>query len=122
MVSYIKTQWLRVIISFFCLLVAIHYMAQLAPDESTLEGVKLALQYRINTVAWLVLGLIWAVMSFIEWHEDCIRALEKRVQILENSAVTDIDKTGPNNYMVRRRLGPDKGVPYPDEEESKNGN
>ena len=116
MVSYIKTQWWRVLISFFCLLVAIHYVAQSAPDESTLEVVKLTLQDKISTVAWLVLGLIWAVMSFIYWHEDCIRALEKRILMLEDRAITDIDKIDSNNYMVRRRLGPDKDVPFPEDE------
>ena len=119
MVSYFKTQWWRIIISFFCLLYAIHFMAQPAPDESTLEGVRLTSRYMCNAIAWLVNGLIWAAMSFIDWHADCICALEKRILILEDRAITDIDKTGPSNYIVRRRLGPDKDVPFPEEEVSK---
>ena len=116
MVSYFKTQWWRILISFFCFLVAIHCAAQLAPDESTLEGVSQTLTYMIGAISWLVNGLIWAVLSFTSWHEDCIRALEKRILILEDRAITDIDKVDANNYMVRRRLGPDKDVPYPEDE------
>jgi hypothetical protein len=43
--------------------------------------------------------------------------LEKRIEALETRAITDIDKVSNNNYMVRRRLGPDKDVPYPEEED-----
>ncbi len=118
MTSFIKKQWVKVLISLFCLLYAIHFLAQPAPDESTLEGVKLTLQYTINSVSWLVSGLLWASMAVSDWHEDSIRELDKRVSVLEDRAVTDIDKIGPNNYMVRRRLGPDKSEPYPEEEEN----
>ena len=116
MTSYIKTQWWRVIISVFCLLLAIHYLAQPAPDESTFEGVKLTLQYMINAVSWIVTGLIWAAMSFIDWHEDCIRELDKRFKKVEEHAITDLDPEGNGNYIARRRCGPDKDVPYPDSE------
>ena len=116
MVSYIKTQWWRVLISFFCLLYAIHFMAQPAPDESTLEGVKLTLQYMINAVSWLVSALLWAGMSFSNWHEDCIRELDKRLKHVEEHAITDLDPDGRGNYTARRRCGPDKDVPYPGQE------
>ena len=109
MVSYFKTQWWRILISFFCLLYAIYFMAQPAPDETTLEGVRLISRYMCNTIIWLVSGLIWAGMSFANWHEACIRELEKRISFLENRAITDIDKVSDNHYIVRRRLGPDKG-------------
>ena len=113
MVSYIKTQWWKVLISVFCLLVVMHFLAQPAPDESTLEGVKLTLQYMINAVSWLVSGLIWAVMSFVNWHEDCIRELDKRLKRVEEHAITDLDPKGNGNYIARRRCGPDKDVPFP---------
>lgn len=116
MVSYIKSQWWRVLISFFCLLVAIHYAAQPAPDESTLEGVKLTLQYMINCVSWLVSALIWVGMSFSNWHDDCIRELDTRLKKVEAQAITDLDPTSPGNYIARRRCGPDKDVPYPSSE------
>lgn len=85
MVSYWKTQWWRVLISVFFFLYAIHFAAQPAPDESTLEGVKLAAQYMTNAVAWMVSAILWAFMSVSNWHEDCIRALDKRVTTLEES-------------------------------------
>jgi hypothetical protein len=116
MVSYIKTQWWRVIISFFCILVAIHYLAQPAPDETTLEGVRLASKYMCNAISWLVSGLIWAAMSFVNWHDGCIRELDKRLKKVEEQAITDLDPEGNGNYIARRRCGPDKEVPYPGSE------
>lgn len=116
MVSYIKTQWGRVLISLFCLLYAIHFMAQPAPDESTLEGVKLASQYMISCTSWMVSALLWLGISISNWHEDCIRELEKRLKKVEEHAITDLDPEGNGNYTARRRCGPDKDVPYPGEE------
>lgn len=116
MTSYIKTQWPKIIISFFCLLFAIHYMAQPDPDEATLEGVRLSLLYMIKTILWLVSGLIWAAMSFVNWHEDCIRELDKRLKKVEEHAITDLDPEGNGNYIARRRCGPDKDVPHPGSE------
>jgi hypothetical protein len=67
--------------------------------------------------------VIWAVGSFIcfisadvFWHRDCLKAMEERIEALETYTITDIDKVSNNNYMVRRRLGADKDVPYPEEE------
>jgi hypothetical protein len=67
--------------------------------------------------------MIWAIMAFVDYHDKCrekmnehISSLEERIEALENHAITDIDKVSNNNYMVRRRLGPDKDVPYPEEE------
>ena len=54
-------------------------------------------------------------MSFIEYNSDRIEQLEKRIYRLEQEAVTDIDKISDNNFMVRRRLGPDKDLPMPEE-------
>lgn len=116
MTSYFKSQWWRALVALFCLLYAIHFMAQPAPDETTLEGVKLTMQYMINAIAWLVSGLLWAYMSISNWHEENIRELIKRVQALENQAITDIDELGPNHFIARRRLGPDKDVPRPNTE------
>lgn len=116
MVSYWKTQWFRVLIASVHLGLALFYMFQPAPDTSTLEGLNALTSNMFSATVQVTCFFVWLFMSFIEYHADCIKALEKRIEILEDSAITDIDKTGPNDYMVRRRLGPDKNVPFPDEE------
>ena len=34
--------------------------------------------------------------------------VEKRIDILENRAITDIEEESPKYYVVKRKLGPDK--------------
>ncbi len=116
MKSYIKTQWWRLLIALLCFGAACFYAFQPAGDSATLEGLNYDLGNIVSFVINLLGFVIWSFSSFIDWHTDCIRGLEKRIEDLENYTITDIDKVSENNYMVRRRLGPDKDVPYPDEE------
>jgi hypothetical protein len=122
MKSYIKTQWWRLLIALLCFVMACLYAFRPAGDTTTLEGLNYDLGNAISAVINFSSFIIWSFSSFIDWHTDCICELEKRIEDLENYTITDIDKVSENNYMVRRRLGPDKDVPYPDEEESKDGN
>ena len=114
-VSNLKTQWWRLLLGLVCLIFACVYAFQPAADESTLEGVRENLKTMINATSWLLSCLLWFVISFLNWHEDCIRELDKknrdleeRVEALENRAITDIDEVNPNHFVARRRLGPDK--------------
>jgi hypothetical protein len=70
----------------------------------------------IMVLAWSFSAFIFFSMARFDFYGARIKALEKKVEALENEAITDIDKISNNNYMVRRRLGPDKDVPYPEEE------
>ena len=116
MTSYFKTQWFRFTLGCLFLILAIVYLLQPAGDPNTLEGLQQDLKNEINTVSWLVSSLLWFALSYIDWHTTNLIQLDKRIKALEDKAITDIDEIGPNNYMVRRRLGPDKDVPFPDEE------
>ena len=114
-VSYIKTQWWRLLLGLVCLIFACVYAFQPAADESTLEGVRENLKTMFKVTSWLFSCLLWFVTSFLNWHEDCIweldkknRDLEERIEALENRAITDIDEVNPNHFVARRRLGPDK--------------
>lgn len=116
-VSYIKTQWWRLLLALVCLIFACVYAFQPAVDESTLEGVRENLGTMISATGWLLSSLLWFVISFLSWHEDCIRELDKknrdleeRIEALENRAITDIDEVNPNHFVARRRLGPDKNT------------
>lgn len=100
MISYWKNYWFQFSVGIFNILLAIHH---LATNEDLL------------CVTWLLSGLYWIGSSVIMNNRDNIKKLNERITELENRAVTDIDKVSENNYITRRRLGPDKAVPYPEE-------
>jgi hypothetical protein len=116
MVSYFKTQWFRFALGCLFLILALIYLFQPAGDPSTLEGLQQDLKNEINTVSWLISSLLWFALSYIDWHTQNLIQFDKRIKALETQAITDIDKVSENNYMVRRRCGPDKDVPYPEED------
>lgn len=105
MISYWKDYWFQFVIGIFNVLIAIHH---LATNEDLL------------CVAWMVSGLYWIGSSVILNNMENLKKLHERITELENRAITDIDKVSENNYIARRRLGPDAGVPY--SEETKNDN
>lgn len=83
MVSYIKTQWFRLLLCVAFLGIAIFYALQPAGDSNTIEGLNENLDNMFTLASWLCSSLLWGIMSFVNWHEDCIRELEKRVKALE---------------------------------------
>ncbi len=85
MVSYFKTQWFRLLLCVVCLGLAILFALQPAGDPNTLEGLKEDISNMFSSASWLISSLIWGIMSFVNWHEDCIRELEKRITALEES-------------------------------------
>lgn len=101
MISFWKTQWCSMLIGFIHVCLAIY---------------NLITGNDIMVLAWSFSAFIFFNMACVDFYGARIRALEKKVEALENEAITDIDKISNNNYMVRRRLGPDKDVPYPEEE------
>ena len=121
MVSYFKTQWFRFLIGCIFTVIALFYMFQPAGELGTLEGLEQDLSNEINCVTWLVSALLWFIASMVDWNSENNKAadkriseLEDRVKLLETRAITDIDHISTNKFRVRRRLGPDKDVPYPE--------
>lgn len=110
MPSYFKTQWGRLLMALICLIMFIVYAFK-PTDWTTPEGIQDSVGVAVGMVVWLLGCCIWGVMSFIDWHDKCVESIEKRLNTLEQRAITDIDKISYNNFMVRRRLGPDKNVP-----------
>ena len=116
-VSYLKTQWWRFLLCLVCLGIAIFCALQPAADSSTVEGLNENLGNMFASACWFGSSMIWGIMSFVNWHEDCIRELDKknreleeRVYALEHRAITDIEEKSPNHFIVRRKLGPDKNT------------
>lgn len=105
--SFFKTQWFRLLIALAFFVVAIVLLCR-PTDTETLEGLKETTVDMFNVVLTIMNGMIWVVAALIEHNSECIKALEKRVIQLEDQCITDIDEVGPNHFVAKRRLGPDK--------------
>ena len=77
MVSYIKTQWWRLLCAVLCFGAAIYFALQPAPDTSTLEGVNEVTGYMLSSVCWLLSAGFWYFTSLINYNDDRIKLLEK---------------------------------------------
>jgi hypothetical protein len=115
MKSYLKTQWFSILMSLVGLVLAIVYI--LVPfDLSTPEGIKEYIQNLYVSCMFMATAIGWSLISRVDYNKMCLTDLYKRVETIEQKAVTDIDTTPKaNHFVVRRRLGPDKDVPYPNE-------
>ena len=76
MVSYIKTQWWRLLIAFACFVMACIYALQPAGDPTTLEGLNQDLGNMVSAGIYFVSFILWSVISFIDYNT-------KRIQLLE---------------------------------------
>ena len=110
-VSYIKTQWWRLLFAILCFVIACCYLFSPAIDESTLEGLKESLGTAFAALAWILYSVFWLLMSFVSYNEDCIqelnrknKELEQRILALEEHAITDIEEVSKNNFKCVRRF------------------
>lgn len=115
MVSYIKTQWWRLVMALLCLIPCIVVVCTSTAKADSIEGLTELLSDLFHFYSWFLASCSWLVMSMVDHNSDCIKKLNKRIEELEARAITDIDET-PDHYICRRRLGPDKDVPYPEED------
>ncbi len=115
MVSYIKTQWWRLVMALMCLIPCIVIVCTSTATSDSVEGLTELMSDLFSFYSWFFASCIWLVMSMVDHNSDCIKKLNQRIEELEARAITDIDDT-PDHYICRRRLGPDKDVPYPEED------
>ena len=80
MISYIKTQWWRLLIAFFCLVMAFVYMFKPGPDTSTIEGLNTLITYMFTAGTHLAGFVIWSTISFIDHSQRRIELLEKKAE------------------------------------------
>ena len=78
MVSYIKTQWFRLLVGFVSLGVMCYYLFQQGADESTLEGLSQNLDNAFAALCFFITAMIWFICSIVEHHKDCLEVLEKK--------------------------------------------
>ena len=103
MISYWKNYWFNLVAGIFHTLLCFHFLAT---------------EQDLTAVLQLILAIYWIGSSVIAYNSSNIRELDKRLKRVEEQAITDLDPTSPGNYIARRRCGPDKDVPYPEEEPS----
>lgn len=108
MVNYFKTQWWRIGIAILCWIPIIITCCTSIATTETVEGLTEVTSEVFNCFGWFLASCCWLLTSLTSNNSDSIRELNKRVQYLETRAITDIEETGPNEYTVRRKLGPDK--------------
>ncbi len=79
-VSYIKTQWWRLLIALFCLVMTLVYMFKSCPDTMTIEGLDAVLS-NIVTAGLFFAGFNGCFFhSVIEYNSDRIELLEKKAE------------------------------------------
>lgn len=79
-VSYIKTQWFRLLIALYCLVMACVYAFQPAPEVLTVEALDEVMSNMLTASLHFIGFIIWTFMSFINYNQDRIELLEKKVE------------------------------------------
>ena len=77
-VSYIKTQWFRLLVALFCFVMACIYAFRPAPDTSTIEGLDQMISDAFNFLMYFSSFLVWVYASVIDYFNDRLEVLEKK--------------------------------------------
>lgn len=80
MVSYIKTQWFRLLVAIVCLVLACVYMFKPSPDTTTTEGLNTLITYMLNAGLYFGSFIIWTFISFIDYNQERIELLEAKAE------------------------------------------
>ena len=97
-VSYIKTQWFRLLIALFCLVMCCIYAFKPAPEVLTVEALDEVMSNMLAASLQFSGFLIWSFISFIDYNQARIELLEKKAEkyaaLCENvSALSEANKT-----------------------------
>ena len=79
-VSYIKTQWFRLLIALFCLVMACVYAFKPAPEVLTVESLNEVMSNMLTASLQFSGFLIWSFISFIDHNQNRIELLEKKAE------------------------------------------
>ena len=77
-VSYIKTQWFRLLVAIICLVVALIYAFKPAPEVLTVETLDEVMGNMFTAVCYTISCFGWLMCSVIEYNHDRIELLEKK--------------------------------------------
>jgi hypothetical protein len=79
-VSYIKTQWFRLLVALYCLVMACVYAFQPAPEVLTVEALDEVVSNMLTASLHFSGFIIWSFISFINHNQDRIELLEKKAE------------------------------------------
>lgn len=79
-VSYIKTQWWRLLIALYCLVMACVYAFQPTPEVLTVEALDEVMSNMLTASLHFTGFVIWSFISFINYNQDRIELLEKKAE------------------------------------------
>ncbi len=79
-VSYIKTQWFRLLIALFCLVMCCIYAFKPAPEVLTVEALDEVMSNMLTASLHFTGFIIWSFISFINYNQDRIELLEKKAE------------------------------------------
>jgi type VI protein secretion system component VasK len=79
-VSYIKTQWWRLLIALFCLVMSCIYALKPAPEVLTVEALDEVMTNMVTASVQFTGFVIWSFISFINHNQDRIELLEKKAE------------------------------------------
>ena len=79
-VSYIKTQWFRLLVALYCLVMACVYAFQPAPEVLTVETLDEVVSNMLTASLHFSGFIIWSFISFINHNQDRIELLEKKAE------------------------------------------
>ena len=80
MVSYIKTQWWRLLIALFCLVMSCIYALKPAPEVLTVEALDEVMSNMLTASLHFTGFVIWSFISFINHNQNRIELLEKKAE------------------------------------------
>ena len=79
-VSYIKTQWWRLLIALFCLVMSCIYALKPTPEVLTVEALDEVMTNMVTASVQFTGFVIWSFISFINYNQDRIELLEKKAE------------------------------------------
>ena len=107
-ISFWKTQWLDIVIAAIMLVAAFVNLFQVALADPAASATNEMVSHAVMAAIFFTCMTIWLLIAVINYNALKVEQLEKRIDILENCAITDIEEESPKYYVVKRKLGPDK--------------
>lgn len=79
-VSYIKTQWWRLLIALYCFVMCCIYAFKPAPEVLTIEALDEVMSNMLTASLHFMGFIIWSFISFINYNQERIELLEKKAE------------------------------------------
>ena len=91
-ISFWKTQWLDIIIAAIMLVAAFVNLFRVAFADPAAIATNEIVSYAILAMIFFICMTIWLLTAVINYNALKVEQLEKRIDILENRAITDIEE------------------------------